>query len=395
MSKTNFKCMYLVDDRLYKTISHQPNTSQNWNVSPSTILSKNTIYVPTRIKEEIDTIVTQPNQSVQPKSSQAESIPGNPTSNESVQSTAQFDQIIPEASSPTSRKEDQTPTIDPAYHKMLSEPLVSGEKSMDIDDSICDCQEKKIEPCSINSKENYKESVNDKTRMADHSKQTIINEKKRNIQDYIEDPELEELRERFRKIREDIDYPPSKTDLITQNDRRTKEKRSELKDIEIPPTPSRKKFITQTTEAKKDRKVMYICTICRVKFRRMKTLTRHMQNIHGEFFENNNNAEKRKNKDESPQQRKKFISDGRRKRNMDAPEKSHKRRKEELKCSLCQEYFKTELALSRHGRNVHDLNSLHPRGEKRTGFRGKNLSQQYVKRQKNEVKIPVEYVNYF
>ena len=110
MSKTNFKCMYLVDDRLYKTISHQPNTSQNWNVSPSTILSKNTIYVPTRIKEEIDTIVTQPNQSVQPKSTQAESIPGNQTSNESVQSTAQFDQIIPEASSPTSRKEDQTPS---------------------------------------------------------------------------------------------------------------------------------------------------------------------------------------------------------------------------------------------------------------------------------------------
>ena len=120
-----------------------------------------------------------------------------------------------------------------------------------------------------------------------------------------------------------------------------------------------------------------------------------MQNIHGEFFETNRRTEKRKNMNESPQERKKFISDGRRKRNMGDDGKSHKRTRTEFKCPLCTEYFKTESALNRHSVNVHDLNSHHPKGKKRKEFGGKNVPQQYLKRQKNEVKMPIEYVNYF
>ena len=127
----------------------------------------------------------------------------------------------------------------------------------------------------------------------------------------------------------------------------------------------------------------------------MNTLTRHMQNIHGEFFETKVRTEKRKNLNESPQQRKKFISDGRKKRNMVGGENSQKRARKELKCPLCKDYFKTESALHRHGINTHDLNSHELKGEKRKEFRGKNLPQQYVKRRKNEVKTPIEYVNYF
>ena len=220
-------------------------------------------------------------------------------------------------------------------------------------------------------------------------------ESKKKTQDLIEDPELLELRERFRKIKEDIDYPPSKADSLTQNEKRVVKKTMKSKNMKTP-LPSRpKKFIAQISQTNENRKIIYVCTICRTKFNRMNTLQRHMQNIHGEFFETDRKPEKRKNKNESPQKRKKFISDGRRKRNMDDDEKSHKRTRTEFKCSLCAEYFKTESALSRHGINIHDLNSHQPKGEKRKGFGGKNLPQQYLKRQKSEVKMPIEYVNYF
>ena len=76
-------------------------------------------------------------------------------------------------------------------------------------------------------------------------------------------------------------------------------------------------------------------------------------------------------------------------------ENTQKRARNELKCPLCQDHFKSESALNRHGVNVHDLNSNEQKGEKRKEFRGKNLPQQYIKRQKNEIKTPIEYVNYF
>ena len=210
--------------------------------------------------------------------------------------------------------------------------------------------------------------------------------------DFNEDPEPEEP---LKKNNEYVDYPSSKTDSPTQNDKRITKKIIKSKNMKMRPPSMKKKSITQTSQTDENRKVIYVCTICRTKFKRINTLQRHMQNIHGEFFETERRPEKRKNKNESPQERKKFISDGRRKRNMLDDGNSTKRARTEYKCSLCAAYFKTESALSRHGINIHDLNSHLPRGEKRRGFRGKNVPQQYLKRQKNEVKMPVEYVNYF
>lgn len=390
MSKTNFKCMYLVDDRFYKK-AISTNTTQNQSVNPSTVLSKNIVYIPKQINDEIETMnvpVKSPEIFHQQRISQAETLGGDQTStpNTTLKSSEQFDQIIPEASSSKSRKEDHTSILDPTYYQMTSETSTSSDKPMEVNEPQCDCQDNKLDTCNPNSKENDK----------DHEKRMPEYDKlKKKTQDLKEDPELLELRERFRKIKEDIDYPPSKTDSLTQNDKIAVKKTIKLKNMKMP-LPSRgKKFIAQISKTNENRKVTYVCTICRSKFKRMNTLQRHMQNIHGEFFETNRRTEKRKNMNESPQERKKFISDGRRKRNMGDDGKSHKRTRTEFKCPLCTEYFKTESALNRHSVNVHDLNSHHPKGKKRKEFGGKNVPQQYLKRQKNEVKMPIEYVNYF
>ena len=390
MSKTNFKCMYLVDDRFYKNAIGSI-TTQNKSVSPSTLLSKNIVYTPKHVNDEIETLnfpIHSQKQFVQQRIPQAETLGGDNihAPNTTSKSVEQFDQIIPEKPSSLNRKENLTSIPDQIYPQMMSEPSTSSDKSMEVNEPNCDCQNKKVDTCEPNSKENDKA----------HEERMLENyESKKKTQDLIEDPELLELRERFRKIKEDIDYPPSKVDSLTQNDKRVVKKTIKLKNIKMP-TPSRsKKFIAQISQTNENRKVIYVCTICRTKFNRMNTLQRHMQNIHGDFFETDRKTEKRKNKNESPQERKKFISDGRRKRNMGDDGKSHKRTRTEFKCPLCAEYFKTESALSRHSKNIHDLNSHQPKGEKRKGFGGKNLPQQYLKRQKSEVKIPIEYVNYF
>ena len=376
MSKTNFKCMYLVDDRFYKKAIGSI-TTQNKSASPSTILSKNIVFTPKQVNDEIQTLnvpIQPPKQFVQQR------IPQAP--NTTLKSSEQLDPIIPEASSSSYQKENPATNLD----QTMNEPSIPSDKSMEVNEPHCDCQNKKLDTCVPYSKENDK---------AHEERMLETDESKKKTQDLIEDPELLELRERFRKIKEDIDYPPSKADSLTQNDKRVVKKTMKLKNMKMP-LPSRgKKFIAQMSQTNENRKIIYVCTICRTKFNRMNTLQRHMQNIHGEFFETDRKTEKRKNKNESPQKRKKFISDGRRKRNMDDDEKSHKRTRTEFKCSLCAEYFKTESALSRHGINIHDLNSHQPKGEKRKGFGGKNLPQQYLKRQKSEVKMPIEYVNYF
>ena len=53
MTKTNFKCMYLVDDRFYKK-SLEANILQNQNINTNSVHSKSYVYLPTHINDEID-----------------------------------------------------------------------------------------------------------------------------------------------------------------------------------------------------------------------------------------------------------------------------------------------------------------------------------------------------
>ena len=53
MTKTNFKCMYLVDDRFYKK-SLEANILQNQNINTNSVHSKSYVYLPSHINDEID-----------------------------------------------------------------------------------------------------------------------------------------------------------------------------------------------------------------------------------------------------------------------------------------------------------------------------------------------------
>ena len=93
---------------------------------------------------------------------------------------------------------------------------------------------------------------------------------------------------------------------------------------------------------------------------------------------------------------KKIKTDGRVKRKSDFLEtqRPKKQRKIEIKCDFCHEYFKSENALKRHGKNVHDFpKDIGPDlKRKRTDT---TFSGSYTKRHKSQPHKPISYQNYF
>merc|ERR1711884_819103 len=87
-----------------------------------------------------------------------------------------------------------------------------------------------------------------------------------------------------KKIKEDTDYPISKIVSETDNSKQTESKDSSQVVTPHKQSPQNKKYIKQSSNTNESRRVSYICTICRRKFKRMATLTRHMKNIHDDFL---------------------------------------------------------------------------------------------------------------
>ena len=104
---------------------------------------------------------------------------------------------------------------------------------------------------------------------------------------------------------------------------------------------------------------------------------------------------KRKSNKEKPFH-KKVRTDGRQKRKSDFPDSraGAKHKKSEIECKLCHAFLKTEKALERHEKNVHDsLRSVGTdlkRKRSNTSFSGP-----YVKRRKPQPRAPILYQNYF
>lgn len=212
--------------------------------------------------------------------------------------------------------------------------------------------------------------------------------------DWDNDPEIPELRERFRKIKYDINYPPPKEPVLknTKKDRRLK---------------------TSTT---------YLCSICDTNFKYRYQVLRHISDRHPSFAqapEKQVSTNKALSKEETPPQKrkiekpdprrsvkrksnqekpyhKKVRTDGRQKRKSNSPDSpaEAKYRKSEIECKLCHTFLKTKKALERHEKNVHDP----PKGDgpdlkrKRSNT---SFSGSYVKRQRPQPRIPILYQSYF
>ena len=135
--------------------------------------------------------------------------------------------------------------------------------------------------------------------------------------------------------------------------------------------------------------VSFHCTICNSKFKKFNSLSRHMKNIHGEYFEEWNRKNKRKHENDLSRN-KKFKTDGSMKRKSTTDKPDVKRIREEYPCMFCQRYFKSTKSLKRHVENIHGANT---NSEKRK--RNESTEERYLKRQKTINKVPVSYQNYF
>ena len=139
--------------------------------------------------------------------------------------------------------------------------------------------------------------------------------------------------------------------------------------------------------------ISFICTICNSRFKRFHSLTRHMKNIHPDYYGEWSKNNKRGIEDPDASNNKKFKWDGRMKRKISSPEENgDKKMKREFKCFFCSRYFKTELSLDRHTKTIH-TSTL--KAEKRKGGDYEPEPSVYVKRQKGDPKRAIQYSNYF
>lgn len=174
------------------------------------------------------------------------------------------------------------------------------------------------------------------------------------------DNELSDLQERFHRICYDYDYPPkTKPRENTRNGE----------------TMNMSNFTQEHSQKEnKDERISFICTICETSFKRKNSLSRHMRNIHQEFFTDWDRKNKRKNKREHFTQNKKIkimddddkltddynlspMSAVRKKMINFVGEHSRKENKEERDlfiCTICNTTFKRLNSLTRHNRNIHE-----------------------------------------
>ena len=155
--------------------------------------------------------------------------------------------------------------------------------------------------------------------------------------DFSDDSDWEELRERYRRLRGDYDSPPRKKEY-----RKTKVEKRYVSDL-----PVVEKNKTQLAEQKN-----------------------------------------RKNSKVNIRPTKEIKMVGARKRKSVQDPGVVKNPRREFVCKLCQSYYKTKSSLQRHNANIHS----DQRGSKRTKS---GDEERYIKRRKNNNNIPVSYLNYF
>lgn len=218
----------------------------------------------------------------------------------------------------------------------------------------------------------------------------------------------DELRKRLHKLRYDYDDSQSQGDDFGSSPQITTSQ--PLPQLETTPHNAKKttrgktpktlqnKNLIRITKAMPsleggDGKISFICTICNSRFKRFHSLSRHMNNIHPDYFGDWYKKNKRANEEPEAPNNKKAKWDGRMKRRLQSIEENgDKKIRREFKCFFCSQYFRTESSLERHKRTIHTPPN---RTEKRKGDELGPTSDTYVKRQKGDPKKAIQYSNYF
>ena len=333
MSKTNFKCMFLIDDKLYnKTILQEGSTD---NTNTRVPIPNSTYLAP--IPSSMQLITNKP--------------VANMTSPIRSNSSGEFREIIDTAKVDNGQQvkvalSDKDQQTDIPVPSASSANITASEKLGDIQNMEIDKSMNEKEDCECNdtlpkasssqkkigikrksdffanenmlkgkrlkeSKKSSQKRQNDKGKAKQKKKRLTTNRplsayaksKLDNEDDNLsDDSDWEELKQRYRRLRGDFDSPPREENI----------------------------------------------------------------NLHSEYLNKQN----------------------KRKRNIPQNQTHQKIRRAEFLCVFCQRFFKTTSALERHNLNIHGMD----RGSKRTNDRNE---ARYVKRQKIHDKPAVTYLNYF
>ena len=417
---TNFKCMYLIDDRLYKDAilnkqSSIMNLNNNINQSHISERQPDTYFAPNNLHHPLSNLISKPNpENEKPKEAQQEAI-----ENLTVKSQVAPNLVITTQKVPN--KETQF-LYDTNQAEAKNEP-----ENMVIDSSpknekcSCDRTEAPSGKRSIKKPKMNIKRLDKKPRgiLKSLTKSSEVDKNNTNSIDEIKDHMLSHKYDQTGPIiANDIAPSPSKTKppphQPESNGRRIQNKKRSS-NVKYFCTYCGERFFTRSSltshvhdihqksrnlkrndlpslEGGKDN-ISFICSICNSRFKRFRTLHRHMSNIHPDYFGEWSNQNKRANDAPTPSKNKKAKWDGRMKRKIEPTEdKPDKRVKKEFKCFFCDQHFRSEFSLERHEKAIHAPST---RTEKRKKVESDLGINTYSKRLKANPKKAIQYSNYF
>lgn len=380
MSKTNFKCMFLIDDKLYNKAILRDGFNENTNIKVSTPNSSSYL---TTIPSSRQISNAKPE--------------GNMNDPERLKSSEEINDLDKvdngqQVNIDLSNKEQQTEIPFASTSTTIIAPLEkSGNNDdMDIDQSMnekedCGCYE--TLPKASSSQKRQTEDVTRKlvqSGMKLTTMKPLSAQAKRKLSDeddnLSDESDWEELRQRYRRLRGDFDSPPCEKSPDFVHVCEEEKTENNIK--------SNKNNASADGPVTKFESISYICSICKEIFRKRNALHRHIMNWHAEYFEDPALRNKRKRSNEDNQKNKKLRSDGRKKRNMPQNQTRQKIARTELQCVFCQRFFKSKYALEKHNASIHGVN----RGSKRAN---NGTEARYVKRQKRNAAPAITYLDYF
>ena len=428
MSKTNFKCMYLIDDILYKDmISKKKNSEHNSSSAPLNQYQDPSISKDYFVRGNVENLkhdnVTE-DSNMKSKQIEEKDIP-----------YATFYETLPPTNSSNDMKEececmdsqgiykgiDKSTGMD--WQSQIGELSRKGEKRKS-DENV---QQQEIASKSEQSQMDIdNQSMSEATKKRKHTeeiynnvnshlipnngeKKPRENRRKRKYSRHGEitsesddEKEWEELRKRYYKLRYDYSDDEASTKKMKKDDDilfKSMPKQVRPRRKQRPGTSHTRERKGNEKKENKDRQkpsitnndiISFNCTLCDSQFKKFASLSRHMKNIHGEYFEEWNRQNKRKNEDEfRPNKRFKGRDNMKRKATSDI-RSDIKKSKKEFACMFCQRYFKSSAGLKRHTEKQHGADNNR---EKR---KNSDINEErYLKRQKTKIKVPVTYQNYF
>ena len=377
MSKTNFKCMFLIDDKLYKKAILKENADETSIPKTRGVNSYHLNLVsgnqqPMNRSSEMGGMDEK--QKLTDKSEDAlfvsdaglnEPVPDlSGTEKNSNSLVTSSDMSIDQDEKDSEDCECYDDTLPAAKKRRFSGAI----KEKEVDEGPPKKLKKKgpVIKAKFNKKRvsPAKKIKNTKLPLPE-AKDTIMAEDS----DESDESDWEELRERYRRLRGDYDSPT-----------REKEPRGKSN---LQKSSALTKNKTHTSRAPKV--ISYLCTICNQTFKKQTALQKHVNDMHSEYFKKRSNKRKKKSTDI---QSKRLEIGGSKKRKAENKPAVSKKKRKEIQCEFCHSYYKTEQAYNRHYLNIH--------GKQEGSKRSKNEDiGRYIKRRKNNNNIAVSYLNYF